>query len=201
LGYKANGERLFKKEGNKMEIPRAFRIARREWRNIRTSLEMCGDIEEFDFKNCMNSRAILVPEGSTLFRSLIEMDNKLPTYGYFTEEAAHVFSTLASSAAERLGLIGRMAQSFGRGYSWVRTGWFDSNGIEDQHVIKQMIFLNLFFPRGENCRWDFNSQEVKIKMKTVFDKFVGWQDAPKSYILDVRRYRDRLWDFFGSVYH
>ncbi len=64
-----------------------------------------------------------------------------------------------------------------------------------------MIFFNLFFPRGEDCRWDFNSPEVKLRMKTVFDKFVAWQDAPKSYILDIRRYGDRLWDFFGSVYH
>jgi len=184
-----------------MEILRALRIARREWRNIKTSLERCGDIEKFDSKDYISGTINLVSEGSPQFRSFVEMENKLPTYGYFTEHAAFVFSTLASSAAERLGLIGRLAQSFGRGYSWVRTGWFDSKDIEDQHVIKQMIFFNLFFPCGENCRWDFNSEEVKIKMKTVFDKFVAWQDAPKSYFLDVTRYRGRIWDFFGSVYH
>lgn len=184
-----------------MRALKALKIAIREWENIRSSLEMCGDIGEFDSKRHVNIRFIPISEGLLLVKSLIEMENKLPTYGYFTQDAAYVFSTLASSAGERLGLIGRLAQSFGRGYSWVRTGWFDSSDIENQHVIKQMIFFKLFFPTEEDCGWDFNSPQVKVRMKTVFDRFIAWQDTPKSYISDVRRYRDRLWDFFGSVCH
>jgi len=133
-----------------MRTLRALKIARREWENIRTSLEMCGDIGEFDSKDYINTRLISISEGLLLVRDLIEMENKLPTYGYFTQEATYVFSALASGAAERLGIIGRLAQSFGRGYSWVRTGWFDSSDIENQHVIKQMIFFNLFFPIEED---------------------------------------------------
>ena len=184
-----------------MKIIKALKIARREWENIRTSLERCDDIGEFDSENPVNCR-LTETEGLRLIRNLIKMDNKLTTYGYFTQEAACVFTTLASSAAERLGLIGRLAQSFGRGYSWVRTGWFDSDDIENQHVIKQMIFFNLFFLPGEDLRWNFNSPEVKMRLKAVFNKFVSWQDMPKSYIQDVRNYKNQLENlFFGSAYH
>ncbi len=183
-----------------MEILRAFEIAKREWENIRISLEYCGDIGDFDSENPLNSSLSEV-EGLQLTRNLIEMDNKLRKQWYFTLEAAYVFSTLAPIAGERLGLVGRLAEIFGRGYSWVRTGWFDSSYLENQHVIKQMIFVNLFLSSGPDLRWDFNSPESKTKLKIVFNKFVTWQDKPKSYLQDVRKYRNQLENFLGSACH
>jgi hypothetical protein len=175
-----------------MEILRALQIAKREWENIRVSLEMCGDIGEFDSKNYININPGLLSEGSLLVRNLIDMDNKLPTHGYFTQEASYVFTYLASRAGERLGLTGAMAQSFGRGYSWIRTCWFDPYGMEKQHVIKQLFFMKIFFPLGGYSDWYFDSPEVKTKLKVVLYNYVGWQDNPRRYNEDVRRYRDQL---------
>jgi hypothetical protein len=175
-----------------MEILRALQIAKREWGNIRVSLEMCGDIGEFDSKNYVNINPDLLSEGSVLVRNLIEMDNKLPTYGYFTQEASYVFTTLASRAAERLGLTDKLAQTFGSGYSWVRTGCLDPKGTEKQHVIKQLFFFKIFFPLGGYFSWDFNSPEVKTKLRVVLHKYAEWQDNPRSYVEDVGRYTDQL---------
>jgi hypothetical protein len=175
-----------------MKILEAVQIAKREWGNIRVSLDKFGDIGEFDSKNYVNSNPNLLSEGSLLVRNLIEMESKLPKDGYFTQEAAYVFTTLALGGGERLGLIGRLAQTFGRGYSWVRTGWFDPYGIEEHHVIKQLFFVKVFFPLGGYFNWYFDSPEVKTKLSAVLHMFVGWQDNPRRYIEDVRRYRDQL---------
>ena len=183
-----------------MEILRAFIIAKREWENIKVSLERCGDIGEFDSDHPVNSRLTQL-EGSRLVTNLIEMEDKLPSKRYFTPEAGYVFSTLASGAGERLGLVGKLAQTFGMGYGWVRTGWFDLDGLENQHVIKQMIFFKLFYPFPEEPTWEFNSSEVKAKLKTVFDNFVKWQDMPNSYAQDVKRYRGQLENLFGLACH
>lgn len=170
-----------------METLEALQIARREWENIRTSLEMCGDIGEFDSENPINSGLTPV-EGSLLVKNLIEMEKKLPTYGYLTSEANYVFTILASSAAQRLGLIGRLAQAFGGGYSLARTGCLNSRGTEKQR-LKQMIFFKLFLSleRDLDLRWDFNSTEVKVKLKAIFDKFVQWQDKVLSQNLQSSR--------------
>jgi hypothetical protein len=80
-----------------MQIERVFIKAIKEWRNIRVSLEGYGDIGEFDSKNHVKNRLTLIntgnkfsayenlTEGSLLIRSLIEMENKFSTYGYFTQ--------------------------------------------------------------------------------------------------------------------
>jgi hypothetical protein len=172
-----------------MEILRALQIERREWENIRASLQKCADIGEFDSK--INSRFTLVSESSLLVRNLIEMENKLLAYGYSTQEAAYVFTILASRAGERLGLIGELAQTFGSGYSWVRTGRLSSNETEKHH-LKQMIFFKFFFPLGGDLRWDFNSPLVKVKLRIVFDKFFVWQNDPRIYIQDLRDYKAQL---------
>lgn len=187
-----------------MQIERVFIIAIKEWRNIRVSLEGYGDIGEFDSKNHVKNRLTLIDtgnkfpayeyltEGSLLIRNLIEMENKLLTYGYFTQEAAYVFTSLASKAAEKLGLKDGMAQTFGRGYSWVRTGRFDPSGIENQHVIKQLLFMKMFFPLGGYFNWDFNSPVVKTKLRAILHKFFAWQGNPRNYIRDVKDYKDQI---------
>jgi len=167
-------------------------IARREWGNIRVSLEKCGDIGEFDYEDPVNVKFIRL-EGLSLVKNLIEMDNKLPKYGYFTPEAACVFTTLASIAGERLGLTARFAKTFGSGYAWVRTGCLNLTDVEEyQHLIKQLFFLKLFFPLGGFFNWDFNSQAVKTKLNLIFYKFITWQDNPSVYIQDVKDYREQL---------
>ena len=176
-----------------MEILGALKIAVREWENIRVSLEMFGDIEDFDTKHYLNNKLTLLPGGLTLARKLIEMEGKLPTYGYLTQEAAYVFTTLASRAVERLGLIGGLAHTFGSGYSWVRTGRLDPSGIEEQkHVIKQLFFYKIFFPLGGYFNWDFNSPVVKTKLQVVLLKFTTWQDNPDIYLQDVNDYKEQL---------
>jgi hypothetical protein len=178
-----------------MEILRALQIARREWEHIRISLKNCSDIGEFNSKNHANSKPNLLTlsKGSFLVRNLIGMENKLPTYGYLTPEAAYIFTTLASKAGKRLGLTCRLAETFGSGYSWVRTGWFDPSGIEEQkHIIKQLFFFKIFFPLGGYFYWDFNSPVVKTKLKAVLYKFTTWQDNPSSYLQDVKDYKAQL---------
>src|SRR5882724_9469332 len=117
-----------------MDTQRAVQIAKREWENIRASLEMCGDIGAFSPKDYINinGRFALPSLDLLLVRKLIEMDNKLPSYGYFTQEAAYVFYTLASRAGKRIGLIGRVAKTFGTGYSLIRTGCLTSDRTEKQ---------------------------------------------------------------------
>jgi hypothetical protein len=170
----------------------SLQIARREWGNIRSSLELCSDIEEFNSENPISSRIAKI-EDSRLVENLIRMENKLQTYGYFTQEASYVFTLFASIAAERLGLKGKLAKTYGRGYSWVRTGWFDVGSVEKHHLTKQIIFFKLFFPLGRDfIGWDFNSPAVKTKLKAIVDKFALWQSNPDSYVQDITECREQL---------
>ena len=157
-----------------MEKPKALQIARREWDNIRVSLERCGDIGEFDTRDYPSAGFFLSSEDSLLIRNLMEMDKKLSTYGYTTPEATYVFAALASRSGERLRLIGSMAQTFGRTYSWFRTGYPLSDGTE-RRILNRMDIFDLFFPFILNLAWDFDSPAVKIGLKTVFNRFLEWQ--------------------------
>jgi len=189
-----------------MKIERALKIARREWRNVGISLERAGDIEEFDSKSLVSNRLALVQietgdkfptyqhinQSSLLINSLIEMENKLTQYGYLTQEAGYVFNALGSLAAERLGLEGIQAQSFGGGYSWIRTGWFNPIGIEKQNIVRQLFFFKLFFPLVVYFNWDFRSSMVKSKLDLVFYKFNKWQNDTAAYSKDVTDYGEEL---------
>jgi len=185
-----------------MEIFNALRIEKREWGNIRVSLQACGDIGEFDSINHLQGNTPLMSRGLPLVRNLIEMENKLSKHGYFTRESAYVFSALASKAGERLGLKNGLAQTFGSGYSWVRTGCLDLNGKEGhKQIIKQLFFFKLFFPVGGFFNWDFDSPVVKKKMSLVFCKFVKWQNNPAIYFQDVREYREQIEPLWRGLLH
>lgn len=184
----------------------ALQIAKREWGNIRVSLEECGDIGGFDPKSLVDSRLASVGaetedelhaynrinRDSLLIKSLIEMDYGLPIYGYLTQESGYVFNALGIVAAERLGLIGELAQAFGSGYSWVRTGQFYPSSLENLFLMPRLLFFKIFFPLGGYFNWDFNSKVVKEKLSLVFHKFTTWQDNPCRYAQDVRDYREQL---------
>jgi hypothetical protein len=174
-----------------MEIIKALQIARREWGNIKSSLERCGDIGELNFENLINSRLTEI-KGSNLIENLIGMENKFQAHGYFTREAAYVFSALVSGAVERLGLVGGLAETFGKGYSWVRAGWFDLDHVGKEQVIKQLFFVKIFFPLGGYFKLDFNSRESKTKLRAVFNIFITWQDNPKSFAQDIINHKDQL---------
>jgi hypothetical protein len=183
-----------------MDKMNGFRIVDREWEMIRRSLERCGDIGKFEYRG-FNGIDLDEEMRVRLAKNAIGMEYKLQRYGYFSEEAAFVYTYLASLAAERLGLSGKLARTFGRGYSWVRTGWFDMRDIKSQHVIKQMIFFNVFFGGDENLNWEFNSVVVKIKLKIIFEEYVKWQHRPRSFVRDVNFYRTQLENILSSSCH
>ena len=171
-----------------MLVRNALDIANREWENIRTSLEECGDIGAFNNGSQLyNNGSSQVDEDLSLSRSLIEMDGKLSKYGYFTMDAAHVFVTLASKAGVTLGLSKNVASKFGCGYSLVRTSCLDRNCVDDiqRHVLKQLLFFKIFFPLGGIFDWDFDSPAEQLKLKLVFHMFTGWQRRPESYKRDL----------------
>ncbi|HWP91012.1 MAG TPA: hypothetical protein VNN20_02280 [Thermodesulfobacteriota bacterium] len=176
-----------------MDIQTEFQVLRREWENIKLSLEICGDIGDFDFWNdpCLSS---------DLARNLMEMDNKILVNGYLTLEAAYVFTTLATKAGENLGLSGDFAKTFGSGYGWVRTGWFDLRWINQSKrvrlkdcVVNQVLFFKLFFPSSEcDFCWNFDSLLVRKKLKIIFDKFFTWQNDPRNHVEDFVYYKSEL---------
>lgn len=108
-----------------METLKALKIAKREWENIRTSLELCGDIGEVQSNNYPLDKLLSASNGLLLIKNLLDMDRKLSINGYLTQEAAYVFKILTTKAGKRLGLSDKLARTFGSGYSWVRTSWFD----------------------------------------------------------------------------
>ncbi|HSE83060.1 MAG TPA: hypothetical protein VLB01_00765 [Thermodesulfobacteriota bacterium] len=172
-----------------MEVQKAFHLAKREWKNIGSSLILCGDVGDLDFKGIYNGS-----ERLSLYRDIVEMEDKFPKYGYSSKEAARVFDVLALNAGERLGLKGEFAKSFSSGYSLVRTGWYDLNSSpEKYHLIKQMFFLKLFFPfGGYSTTWDFESPTVLKKLELIFDTFFIWQKDPTRFVKDFVEYRFQL---------
>jgi hypothetical protein len=52
--------------------------------------------------------------------------------------------------------------------------------------------MKIFFPLGGYFNWDFNSRESKTKLRAVFNRFIAWQDNPKSYGQDVNNHKDQL---------
>ena len=178
-----------------MLVKNALEIANREWENIRTSLEECGDIGIFDYETGLyNNGKSEINTGPSMVRSLLEMDRKLPKCSYFTMEAANVFSTLASKAGVTLGLCESLATIFGCGYSLVRTSCLDQNCVDDleRRVLKQLLFFKIFFPLGGFFDWDFDSPAEKLKLKLVVQMFKGWQKQPESYQLDVTDFGEQL---------
>ena len=175
-----------------MEIRAVAQIARREWENIAISLEDCGDIGKFDIE-------YHIVDNPGLIKHLIEMENKVHLCGYLTLDAASVFTELAHKAAERLGLKGDIARSFAGGYSWVRTGWFDLMWSDfrdiydlEDHLIKQIFFFKIFFPKFVDLNWSFDSPSVIENFSAVYHRFVGWQNNPARYVNDYKLYKEQI---------
>lgn len=175
---------------------RATQIARREWRDLRYFLELCGDIGDFNPEDLTisNLRVGELNDGLRLRSIIIDMDKKRFQYEYSTPEALYVFTILASRAAERLGLEEELACAFGKGYGFVRTGVVAYHGLDP----RQLLFYKMFFPFGGltnhwgiNC--DFDRSMVQTKLKTIFERFRSWQNNPLLYGEDFERFQS-LWE-------
>lgn len=176
-----------------MKSEETIRIAKREWENIRVSLNSIADVGELDFGAVPSSRFAKNYNGLYLVNSLNRLSQGFPEHGYFTPEAAYVYVYLVSIAGKNLGLEDNFAESFGSGYSWVRTGFFDLNYVEDHRsVIKQLLFFQTFYPIEGDFNWSFDSPEAKEKLRRVFNNFQLWQNNPAAYVSGLRAFREKL---------
>ena len=189
-------------EGQK-RLNEALLIAQREWENVRSSLELSGDIGEFDKEDFMigvieadviirepflsptKSVSVYAPTYYPMYfvKNLLTMDQKLATEGYSTEEALYVFIELATRAVERLGLKGSFSMSFGTGYGSARSGWIAEKGYpRERELFVEMFFRN----RKKNYDWDFFWNSVKENLNGVFIKFQAWQNDETLYKKEVK---------------
>lgn len=184
------------------QIEKSLEIANREWTHIRSSLELCGDIGEFNKEDFMigileedvilkqteisptKSVSVYAPTFYPMYflKNLLAMNESLSKYNYMSPEALYVFIELVTKAAERLGLIGTFSMGFGSGYGNVRTGWIGEKGLPNERTI----FFKMFF-KGEKVDydWDFHWNSVKTKIKIIYDKFTTWQNNPIIYKKEV----------------
>jgi len=198
-------EDLIKKRERKEteELNASLKIAEREWDNVRTSLELCGDIGDFckeDFmvgiikeyvivRQPLNSPTKSVSGYSPTYypmyfvRNLLVMDDKMSDLGYQSVEAMYVFIELAVKAVSRLGLDGNFAMGFGNGYAYVRTGWVAEKGW----VVERDIFYREFF-RGKkvNYNWDFFWHSIKKRFSKNFKIFENWKSNPSLHARETK---------------
>lgn len=181
----------------------AIAIAQREWENVRSSLELAGDIGEFDKEDFMIGiieedviirEPLLSPTKSVsgysptfypmyFVQNLLAMDKKLATDGYKTIESLYVFVELATKAGQRLGLIGTFAISFGAGYGSARSGWIAEKGFP----LERELFVKMFFRnRKESYDWDYYWTSVKDNLNQIFSKFESWQNDENLYKKEVK---------------
>ena len=185
------------------ELTTALKIAEREWKNIGTSLELCGDIGKFckeDFMIGVIEEDVIVreplssPTKSVSFysptyypmyflKNLLVMEDKMPDLGYISIEAMYVFIELATQAVSRLGLEGNFAMGFGSGYGYVRTGWIAEKGW----AIEREIFYNEFF-RGRKIdyNWEFFWNFIKERFLINFNIFRKWKNDPELYMKETK---------------
>ncbi len=189
-------------EGEK-RLNDALVIAHREWEHVRSSLELAGDIGEFDKEDFMIGiieedviirEPLLSPTKSVsgysptfypmyFVQNLLTMDEKLGKEGYRTIESLYVFVELATKASERLGLIGTFAISFGAGYGSARSGWIAEKGFP----LERELFVKMFFRnRKKSHDWDFYWTSVKDNLNGIFSKFESWQNDEKLYKKEVK---------------
>jgi len=189
-------------EGQK-RLNKALVIAQREWENVRSSLELSGDIGEFDKEDFMigvieedviirepllsptKSVSVYAPTYYPMYfvKNLLTMDQKLAKEGYSTIEALYVFVEIATKAAGRLGLNGSFSMSFGAGYGSARAGWIAEKG----YPLERELFVKMFFRnRNEGYDWDFFWNSVKENLNGIFIKFQTWQNDESLYKKEVK---------------
>ncbi|HXG31181.1 MAG TPA: hypothetical protein VNK81_06010 [Thermodesulfobacteriota bacterium] len=190
-------------ERRKRVLERAIDIAKREWENVRVSLELCGDIGEFSKRDFMIGtieedviirEPLISPTKSVsgyaptfypmyFVKNLLAMEERFREHGYKTTEALYVFIEIVTKAAERLGLLGKFSTGFGVGYGRVRTGWIAEKGVP----LERDTFFDMFFKgRRIDYDWDFHWTSVRERLKRIFDRFMSWQNDPRLYQREVK---------------
>lgn len=185
------------------ELSEALDIAEREWEKVRTSLELCGDIGEFnkeDFMVGIIEEDVIVRQplrsptksvsgySPTFYpmyfvRNLLLMEDKFSHHNYKTVEALYVFVELTVQAALRLGLEGNFAMGFASGYGNVRTGWIAEKGWPEEREV----FSSIFFRGRRICHdWEFFWNSTKTSLKKAYDKFKNWQENPQLHKKETR---------------
>ena len=189
-------------EGEK-RLNEALEIAELEWRKVAISLDLAGDIGGFkkeDFMVGVIEEDVIIrkplesPTKSVsvydptyypmyLVDNLLTMHKRFPGRGYKTTQALYVYIELATRAAERLGLTGSFAMSFGTGYAHVRTGWVAEKG----YPVEREIFTEIFF-RGKkkHYEWDFHWTSVRERFKEIYDKWSAWQADEALYLKESK---------------
>ncbi len=185
------------------ELNISLKIAEREWNNVRTSLELCGDTGNFcreDFivgiidEDIILREPLKSPTKSVSFysptyypmyflRNLLVMEDKLPDLGYQSVEAMYVFIELVTKAASRIGLEGNFAMGFGNGYGYVRTGWLAEKGWA---VERDTFYKQFFEGRKTKYDWEFFWDSIKKRFLTNFNTFKSWQNDPELHRKETR---------------
>lgn len=190
-------------EEGERRLKEALEIARREWGNVRLSLELSGDIGEFDKEDFMigvieedviirmpldsptKSVSVYAPTYYPMYfvDNLLRMEIRFKESGYRTTEALYVYVELAAGAAQRLGLSGSFAMSYGTGYAYARTGWIAEKG----YPVEREIFQKMFFRNNKKHNdWDFHWTSVREGLKEIFDKWSAWQSDEELYLEEVK---------------
>ena len=189
-------------EGEK-RLNEALEIAGREWGKLALSLELAGDIGEFRKEDFMigvieedviirkplesptKSVSVYDPTFYPMYfvENLLTMEERLPGRGYRTTQALYTYIELATKAAERLGLTGSFAISFGTGYASVRTGWIAEKG----YPVERQIFEKMFFKhKKKHYEWDFHWTSVRERLKEIFDKWAEWESDEDLYLREAK---------------
>ena len=81
----------------------------------------------------------------------------------------------------------------------MRTGWFDLINLEfddfeilEDHLTRKIFFFRLFFPLKEDFSWVFDSTDVTLNFKSIFERFSSWQNDPVGYDRDLERYKKEI---------
>ncbi len=180
------------------KIERACKIAAQQWKNVRVSLSLCGDIGEFcadDFMLGTISEDTIARSPHTSWTKSVSLYS--PTYypmylvenllGFaeeFTDKryrsikALYAYVEIVNIAAIRLGFTGTLAMGFASGYAHARTGWIAEKGLAEHRAV----FTEMFFSqRPRNYEWDFHWNSVQRAFKDIYDKFSQWRDCPDLY--------------------
>lgn len=161
-------------------------MAGTEWEKIRSSLSACGDIGDFDESIVLGNTELDEDELADFMSSLADFVDVFEEHGYQTLEAMGVYVILARYAASRLGLRDIIARAFANGYTFIRTGW----ALDTDTSMEQNIFYKMFFRSREDSDWEFGSQEVRDKLKLVYDKYLSWEKDRDYYRHELREYLD-----------
>jgi hypothetical protein len=166
-------------------IELAKEILNIEWEIMRLYFDRCGEIGEFDFEELLYSEAIKGEEEGFIAKTIAMYEN-FSENGYNSPDAFYVIVIMASNAAEKLGLSKGVARSFGKGYSFVRTGFISYDSIEP----KQFLFHRFFYPLGlvSSNGWNDDPSALNQKIKKVFERFKSWDENPKSFEMDYLLY-------------